>query len=604
MKRATSGAAPAAKRASVSAVSQRGPDPDALASSAALREALADQGFGADSSRSARVTAMVEAMLDEWVCAVGIACGLSDEQARSAGSKVLTLGSCALDAVAPGGDVDLVAVVPYFVERHHFFAPGGLSERLLACDGVERGSLHAVPEAFVPVIKFTLDGMPVDLLLARLKLPAIPRAGLTQGCLPRCIELADVNSLNGARVAEAILARVPHAAHFRTTLRAVKLWAARRGINQHALGFPGGVAWALLTARVCQLHPNAAPSKLLCSFFHTWNVWKFGSPAVPVLLDAVDEGAELAGEPTDELPAHLAVADWTPRDRHYLMPLITPCRPRICATHSVCHSTLAVIKAELARAVPIAAAAAAAAAAKGRSSATPPPDASASPPPSKWSPLFKPLDFFGSYKSFVSVMLSADNATQMLHWRSFVKSRLRKLVLMLEQVPAVSYVHPLPWALRAPPARDALTSALTSHLAAGDGGGAPAPAAEAGAGAGECSACFFIGLRFSRAEGERLADGRYADLRPAASSFISMVNAWESKPLLCASGLVHIRHTERADLPDAVLQGPAALPFDDKHEAATVRKVAQPCLPVSNSTATPGVLVGLPSTRVDVTEGA
>ena len=43
---------------------------------------------------------------------------------------------------------------------------------------------------------------------------------------------------------------------------------------------PGGVAWALLTARVCQLHPNAAPSTLLSKFFTTWAVWRFGESAV------------------------------------------------------------------------------------------------------------------------------------------------------------------------------------------------------------------------------------------------------------------------------------------------------------------------------------
>ena len=44
----------------------------------------------------------------------------------------------------------------------------------------------------------------------------------------------------------------------------------RSGLNQHQVGFPGGVAWAMLTARVCQLYPNAAPSTLLAKFFTTW----------------------------------------------------------------------------------------------------------------------------------------------------------------------------------------------------------------------------------------------------------------------------------------------------------------------------------------------
>ena len=46
---------------------------------------------------------------------------------------------------------------------------------------------------------------------------------------------------------------------------------------------------------------------------------------------------------SDELPPKLAASDWNPakntRDRAYLMPVITPCRPRLCATHGVTRST-------------------------------------------------------------------------------------------------------------------------------------------------------------------------------------------------------------------------------------------------------------------------
>jgi poly(A) polymerase len=261
------GAAPTQPAKRVAAVSALAPDASALASSAALAAQLLSMGVGVESAESAHlgVAARLEAAIGEWVRVVGVKHGLKAEQAASAGFRLLTLGSCALGVPGQGADLDVVAVVPYFVERSQFFAADGLCARLGACDGVEPGTLHPIPDAFVPVIKLVLCGMPVDLLLARVKMPEIPRdAGLassTAGLLPHCFEVTDAHSLNGARAASEILRLVPHAAHFRATLRAVKLWAARRGINQAVLGFPGGVAWALLTARVCQLHPNAAPSK-------------------------------------------------------------------------------------------------------------------------------------------------------------------------------------------------------------------------------------------------------------------------------------------------------------------------------------------------------
>lgn len=221
-------------------ISTASPDAAALLLSSSLEKALAQHGFRAEGSDPTlrRVVEDLEALVVTFIHSVALETGLSVEQAGAAGGKLCTLGSQALGVATPGADIDLLVLAPYFVERSHFFADGGLGGLLRVCDGLS--GLQPVQDAFVPVIKLKLHGVAVDLLFASLKLPQVP-ADLSpsqEGLLLRCHSEIDVHSLNGVRVAAAIPALVPHRKHFCATLRAVKLWAQRRGMGWRPIPIP------------------------------------------------------------------------------------------------------------------------------------------------------------------------------------------------------------------------------------------------------------------------------------------------------------------------------------------------------------------------------
>jgi poly(A) polymerase len=78
---------------------------------------------------------------------------------------------------------------------------------------------------------------------------------------------------------------------------------AGRAIYSNVNGFLGGVAWAMLVARICQLYPNAVAGAIVSRFFiimHQWygsNSRRWGSHLTstrawpqPVLLKQIEDG--------------------------------------------------------------------------------------------------------------------------------------------------------------------------------------------------------------------------------------------------------------------------------------------------------------------------
>ena len=302
-------------------------------------------------------------------------------------------------------------VVPKHVTREHFFEHvPSILERMAPPGAIQE--LTPVPDAYVPIIKLELSGISIDLIFARLETASVPMSlTLKDTSILRGLEDRDLRSLNGTRVTDEILELVPQQKTFRTALRGIKLWAQRRAIYANVIGFPGGVAWAMLVARVCQLYPQATGSVVISKFFYLIGNWKWPQP---VMLKKIEEG-----------PLHVRI--WNPQvypsDKFHLMPIITPAYPSMCATHNITMSTKDIITRELHR---------------GREITD-----KIFAGQLQWKDLFSKHTFFTEdYKYYLSIIASSRTKDAQHVWSGLVESKVRLLVASLETQESISVARP------------------------------------------------------------------------------------------------------------------------------------------------------------------
>ncbi|KAJ7663191.1 Poly(A) polymerase central domain-containing protein [Mycena polygramma] len=360
-----------------------------------------------ESRRRELVLGRIAALVKRFVHTVSLSKGLSESAAALAGGKIFTSGSYRLGVHGPGSDIDTVCVVPRHVTREDFF---GVFEPMVR--GAEGASeVSGVPDAFVPIIKAKISGVELDLLVAPLNMSAIPEdLSLQDNNVLKNLDESVVRSVNGTRLTDELLRLIPNVQVFRDALRCIKLWAQRKAIYSNINGFLGGVAWAMLVARICQLYPNAVAGAVVARFFTVVGRWQWPQP---VLLKQIEEGP-------------LQVRVWNPKlypsDRNHRMPIITPNYPSMCATHNVSASTLAILGGEIR---------------EGAETVNKVLAGTAT-----WAALFTKHDFFHKYRNYIQVLaMSRDKAAQ-IKWSGTVESKMRHLVMKLEFVDHLRLAHP------------------------------------------------------------------------------------------------------------------------------------------------------------------
>lgn len=366
-----------------------------------------------ETERRKTVLQTMQQVTIKFVKHVGQLKGLPPNVIDNAGGKIFTFGSYRLGVFGPGSDIDTLIVTPKHCAREDFFEHfPKLLEEASAPGAIEE--LTPVPDAHVPIMKLEYAGISIDLIFASLQQSTVPlNLTLDDNTLLRGLDETDLRSVNGTRVTDEILNLVPQQKTFRHALRAIKLWAQRRAVYANVMGFPGGVAWAMMVARICQLYPNATGSVVIGRFFGIMKSWRWPTP---VMLKAIEDGP-------------LQVRVWNPKiypgDSRHLMPIITPAYPAMCATHNVTKSTLTIITRELHRADAIC-------------------NKIVTTGEGQWKELFQRHTFFSQgYKYYLSIVSASLTKDAQLIWSGLVQSKVRRLVSGIEQSqPNVQIAHP------------------------------------------------------------------------------------------------------------------------------------------------------------------
>ena len=162
-------------------------------------------------------------------------------------------------------------------------------------------------------------------------------------------------------------------------MRCIKLWAKNRGIHSNVLGYLGGVAWAILVAKICKDFPEASPNQILAKFFQFYRDYPWGYDHPVTLGEILNDKNIVSFAIPDELI-------YIP-DRVEKMPIITPAFPSMNTTYAVGETQKNVLLTELTKAAMVTE------------------ELYMNPHTTKirWNRLFKKFPFFKAYEHFMEI---------------------------------------------------------------------------------------------------------------------------------------------------------------------------------------------------------
>lgn len=410
-----------------SVISEDPPNPTDLAHDESLRHWVSTTIEPLEESdRRRRVLEQLRDITRQWIKATMISdFGMSAAEADLVGGRIFTTGSYRYNVHTSGSDIDVVLIAPERITRRHFFTT--LVQRLR--DKRTITDVSFAEEAVVPIISMKFEGVDLDLSFCAIKQARIPDdINMMDDRVLVGLDETSVKSVNGVRVAQALIDLVPQVAVFRAALRFMKPWAKSRGLYSVKFGFPSGIGWAILVAKVCQSYPKLNAAGILFRFFKFYKQW---FRADPVATGRPNAAIFITPSltPPNILPG-LPKA-WNPsesrRDAAALFPVITPAYPYSNACFNVSKTTLATLVEEFANAHETIQGLVAAA------TSSTPPSSSASHATGGdgdlgiWPKLLEPYAFFQTFSHYIRVAVSSASVDEYSSYVDFVEAKLRFL---------------------------------------------------------------------------------------------------------------------------------------------------------------------------------
>ncbi|CAD8076463.1 unnamed protein product [Paramecium primaurelia] len=319
---------------------------------------------------------------------------INEDHLKYCSAVLLPYGSVLLGVADSKSDIDLICIAPEFIDRREQFF-NGLFYLLSNEQGMEQ--INKIESTSNPIIKMIYKGFHIDINFAQLNSDRVPenidenldelRRNLLQS------EDKSMYALNGRKNGILISKSMPDHSQFVQALKIIKQWAKKRKVSSNIIGYLGGISWAILMAKICQLFPRVDVCQTVSLFFQIYSQWNW---KIPVVIDESD--------PEIETFKTLCWKRDEDKRNDKIMQIITPAYPFFNTTFKVNKITFQTIYHEF---------------------------QVGAQKLGDWNEVLKPFDFFDCFQYFVAISIVSKSSENFHKWTGFCEAQLPKLLKLV-----------------------------------------------------------------------------------------------------------------------------------------------------------------------------